>query len=370
MKQANSQTDPPKGTIKENLYTFMLDTASRLSGGRRPMGPDAEGVHIPKTSSPLYNESFYFNFFDQEKQAGGFMWIGKLPNQRTVNSVLLIYAPGGDNYALFSTEPYLEHTPALHCGPMSYEMIEPLKKWRILSSGNMLKIEDNQEAFDPKAFFSLPAGTDMVPVDLDITFTGIGPVHNSKDYCSRAIARQMTQNNFGLSDLAGVRKIAANHYEQVGDYEGFVRVNGERHEIRATGHRDHSWGIRDWTAPKAWTWLTAQFGGDSAFNLCRILIGNIDLYMGFTCRQGVLTPLMSAKLETEFAANGAAQKNIRFVLEDAKGFTMEVTGKAERLIRLAREEGGHKVAVHEALTRYEWEGKQAFGISEYLKKLS
>ena len=361
---------PLVADILEKADTLVLDAASRLSGGRRPMGPDVERAHPPRTRSPLYNESFYFNFFDQNLKSAGFIWIGKLPNQKTINSVLVIFAPGKDVLALFATEPYPRHTDVLRCGPMAYEPLEPLWKWRILSSGDMVKVKERGEGFGAEDFFAPPQGTQFVPVSLDFTFTGVAPVHNSKDYCAAALARQMREKNFGLKDFAGVRKIAANHYEQVGTCEGTLRIKDKEYTLHAMGHRDHSWGIRDWYAPKAWTWLTVQFGADAALNLCRMVVGDIDLFMGFILHGGKINPLSNASLETEFEPDGYTQKNIRFFAQDTSGFSVNVTGKAHRVIRLARGDASHRVVVNEAMTLYEWEGRQAWGISEYLKKLS
>jgi hypothetical protein len=51
---------------------------------------------------------------------------------------------------------------------------------------------------------------------------------------------------------------AANRLEQTGRVSGFLEVGARRIEWdRRMGHRDHSWGTRDWGAPHHWKWFVA-----------------------------------------------------------------------------------------------------------------
>lgn len=51
--------------------------------------------------------------------------------------------------------------------------------------------------------------------------------------------------------------MATNRYEQCGQVKGFVEVAGRRIEFDRIGHRDHSWGVRDWAFPHHWKWFIA-----------------------------------------------------------------------------------------------------------------
>jgi hypothetical protein len=42
---------------------------------------------------------------------------------------------------------------------------------------------------------------------------------------------------------------AENRLEQTGHVTGFIEIGARRIEWDRTGHRDHSWGVRDWAAP-------------------------------------------------------------------------------------------------------------------------
>ncbi len=265
---------------KEKFHALLFDAAARISGGRKPLPKRVEKSQPPITRSLLYNDSFYFNFFDVETDIGGFTWIGKLPNMELITSVQVVYGLGDDVLVKFGAEPYPAHNNNLDCGGVRYERIEPLKKWRITTSGAMMPVNDPGADCEPEGFFAAEGNGAFVDVSLDLEFNAIGPANNSKDYCSVFLARQMKEKNFGLKDFSGIRKIAANHYEQSGLCKGLLTIGGKEIKINATGHRDHSWGIRDWHRPKGWTWLSVQFGTDVALNLCRIMVDNIDLFMG------------------------------------------------------------------------------------------
>lgn len=59
---------------------------------------------------------------------------------------------------------------------------------------------------------------------------------------------------------------AENRLEQSGWVTGSITV-GERHvEINHMGHRDHSWGVRDWNAPQHWKWFVAYTPHRTAVN--------------------------------------------------------------------------------------------------------
>jgi hypothetical protein len=58
------------------------------------------------------------------------------------------------------------------------------------------------------------------------------------------------------------------HIEQAGTFEGEIELNGNKMDFGPTfGHRDHSWGIRDWSSIDGYWLFSGTFGEDRAFNL-------------------------------------------------------------------------------------------------------
>lgn len=60
---------------------------------------------------------------------------------------------------------------------------------------------------------------------------------------------------------------AANRLEQSGRVSGYLEVAGRRVDWdRRMGHRDHSWGTRDWGLPHHWKWVVAYTESGRAVN--------------------------------------------------------------------------------------------------------
>src|SRR3546814_10821374 len=55
---------------------------------------------------------------------------------------------------------------------------------------------------------------------------------------------------------------ADDRIEQSGRITGTLRIGDRVIDIRTMGHRDHSWGTRDWGALHFYRWLQSQAGED------------------------------------------------------------------------------------------------------------
>jgi len=206
-------------------------------------------------------------------------------------------------------------------------------------------------------------------VSLDILFRGWSPSHDFKGADPAFFADRFVAAGSRLRDLQAVSKVASEHYEQVGGWQGEIAVDGRRVEVGGSGHRDHSWGDRDWKVPAKWTWVTAQFGEAFGFNLSRVVIRSLDLFNGYVCRSGRNRPLRRAWLETEFEEDGLTQKRVLLRMEDTDGWEAEVEGRPRIVVPLILQDGDQRTLVNEALTAYRWKGRTGYGISEYLHQL-
>jgi len=214
-----------------------------------------------------------------------------------------------------------------------------------------------------------PVSVPRVPVDVDLEWKGVAPPFNFKDADPAALAEMIVSAGTHLSDLRMVSRVSSEHYEQTGTVTGSMTIDGEKHDISGSGHRDHSWGVRDWSAPRAWTWLTCQFGDEMAFNLSRVAIESVDVFNGFLCYGGTNHPVRRAELETDFEEDGLTQKAVRFRFEDVDGRAIEVAGDVLTVIPLDLRARGHNTIVNEGLARYRWEGREGYGIAEYLHQM-
>jgi hypothetical protein len=349
------------------LKVHALSTSYRLLKKTRgigvPLQPAAEYLHDPTTEHD-WNESFYFNFTDPKRQVGGWTRIGLLPNQDSDVGAMMLYAGGSRILAALETGRAAREGDELRFGGLSYRRLEPLKKWRLAFSGDMMDVDNARKLPELKPESLM---TQQVQVDLEVE--GMAPCFDFKDSDPRALAEMLVDARTRLSDLRKVSKVSSEHYEQAMRASGSVRIGNREMSISGSGHRDHSWGVRDWAAPRLWTWLTCQFGEDLAFNLSRVAIASVDIFNGFTTRDGMNYPVRRVALQTQFEEDGVTQHNLAFQLEDTGGQAVEVTGDVLCVIPLHLEAGNNHTLVNEALTEYRWGDRVGYGIAEYLHQL-
>src|SRR3546814_18539574 len=87
------------------------------------------------------------------------------------------------------------------------------------------------------------------------------------------------------------RSFAANHFEAAGEVKGEARIGGKRIAIDGLCYRDHSWGVRDWSAALlTHRWFTGTFGPALSFGLTTWPDADgIMSSLGFVVREGVGT---------------------------------------------------------------------------------
>lgn len=357
----------------ECLYR-LLAAARAWKGVRGPV-PDRSEFHHEHGPSWYWNESYYFNFSDRNYRIGGFTRIGMVPNQKSAVGILFLFLEDGSILMLHQSEPIESSRDDVGVGELRYERVRPLWEWRIRFAGNMLRLADPANlpsllgATSPGSGVRLCAEPSLVAVNLDLLFSGWSPCHDFKETNLRFFAERFVSRGSRLKDLRAVRKVASEHYEQVGDVVGTIVLDSRTLDIRGSGHRDHSWGERDWKAPKRWTWLTAQFGREFAFNLSRVVIRSLDIFNGYVSRQGKNYALRRAHLETEFKADGTTQRRVHIRLEDTSGWEADLEAEALTVVPLTLSEGDHQTRVNEAFASYRWEGREGLGIAEYLHQV-
>lgn len=354
-------------TVSERLKVASLSSLYSLYKNVKhagdPLPREAEFTH-GQGGDPNWNESWYFNFTDPSRGIGGYTRIGILPNQESDIGVLMLYA-GGRRLLVTQQSGRVKATESgLEIGDLSYERVEPLSRWRLKFKGEMGDLADSRMLTKVE-----PDEVERTEVEVDLSFDGLAPCFNFKNADPRALAEMLVDARTRLRDAREVSKVSSEHYEQAGLVKGSMEAAGEEWGFEGSGHRDHSWGVRDWSAPRLWTWLTGQFGSELAFNLSRVVIGSVDIFNGFLCRDGRNYPVRRARLETEFEEDGLTQKTVRFTFEDTTGTVVEVNGDVRVVIPLDLRARGHSTLINEALTEYTWEGRKGLGIAEYLHQM-
>lgn len=349
--------------VRAGLLAGLFRAYRKLSGAGGEPGPEAEELHVPSSDAD-YNESYYFNFTDPSRRIGGYTRIGILPNQESDIGVMMLFAGGGRLLAASESGRVAVEDGSFTIGNLAYERIETLRRWRVRYRGEMIDLPDSR----------LLPGVDgedaeRADVSVELSFEGLSSPFDFKNADPGAIGEMLAVSRTRLRDLKRISRVSSEHYEQAGLWTGELQLGEQQVRFEGSGHRDHSWGVRDWTAPRSWTWLTCQFKGEFSFNLCRVVIGSLDIFHGFVSRDGHNYPLRRASLETAFEEDGKTQREVRLYIEDTGGFSADVRGEVLSVIPLDLRERGYPTLVNEALALYRWKDVEGTGIAEYLHQL-
>lgn len=352
-----------KSAVKVGALTAALAAHKVLKRGGGTPDRRAEFLH-PGRSDLHWNESYYFNFIDPGTRIGGWTRMGILPNQESDIGALMLYAGGSRLLAAGRGGRAEVQGGRFVMEDLEYYCVEPLEKWRLRFSGHMADIEDSRRLYEVS-----PETLKATVVELELDFEGMSQCFDFKNTHPAALAEMIVGAGTRFSDLRQVANVSGAHYEQAMRVSGTIKIGDETVPFRGSGQRDHSWGVRDWSAPRLWTWLTCQFPSGLAFNLSRVAIASVDVFFGFVFRDGVSCPLRRVELETEFEGDGLTQKTLRFKITDTGGRTIEVRGEALTVAPLKLDARGHRTLINEALTEYCLEGETGYGISEYLHQV-
>jgi hypothetical protein len=295
---------------------------------------DTDVIH-PFGEGAEWNESFYFNLYDRERDICAFMRIGLKPNKSEKSMFCFLMLPDGRIAGMRAAEPLAD--PGLQVAGLAFEKVEAEKHWRMRYTGalaDMVKKEPLRVAFD-------------------LEFRSLNGIFDYRECVSgekEKIARQ----------------VASEHLEQFGRARGRLSVGDQVFEIDGLGERDHSWGVREWTAPKMWTWLTAEFSESCALNVTRLVMDGGTVEAGFIHIDGENRPIVGAEIETS-SGPGGAPCSLALRLTDRAGREYRVDAEIIRTAMLPFEGGpGLSAVMYETLARYRLNGLTGYGIAEYL----
>jgi hypothetical protein len=236
----------------------------------------------------LWNESYYFNFFDAREKIGGFLRIGLQERLRKSNVWCLLIRGGRKAYQRFLLDlpcPETRLADGLSAGGLSFRMLEPLERFQL--------------------------GFADADTELDLLWEALHPVV------------ELGGEGGGLPE-----NLASAHYEQSGLVTGRFAVKGERFDFQGNGSRDHSWGIRDWARLRGWIGVWPVFGEDFLFSCGRVFLPDGgERKVGFVFDGEQNLEIGDSELEAEFAGDGHTPTRVRLTLTDEKDRSAEVEGR-------------------------------------------
>lgn len=131
--------------------------------------------------------------------------------------------------------------------------------------------------------------------------------------------------------------VADDRFEQTCRVTGRIVVDGEEVPVDSHGHRDHSWGTRDWSAIQDWKWCSGwTTDGAASFNVMLMHGRGTTTTHGYVLREGTLTPVRRVRADVRYDED-FLQTDADLVVEDADGGRLTVT--AERFALFAFDAG-------------------------------
>ena len=198
-----------------------------------------------------------------------------------------------------------------------------------------------------------------VRVAIDLTFRPSTP---SIDFC----------RPLGEAARAALRPLGEHHLEQTGEWVGSVEIEGQRRPVQGFGHRDHSFGLRDWSALDHSHLFVARFGDDLAVHALILSVNGTSVEGGFLWRNGRAERVASVLYTAE--RQGNRTRTVEVEVRPAAGPVLRLRGAVEEAIRvpvalslrLGRHLCGQPYALllEENFVRYETENRIGYGMAE------
>jgi hypothetical protein len=304
--------------------------------------PEDDYTH-PLGPEENFNESVYFNFFDPQKQMGGFVRIGNRANEGYAEMTVIVYLPDGS--ALFNYKrPRITSNDGWNAGGLKVDVLVPGEKIRTTYEGSVVYLKDPREMREPgEAFKNNPHRR----LTLDIVHDGVGPIYGH-------VADENSKNDFARA-----------HYEQHMAISGTIQVDEEpAFAINGHGLRDHSWGPRYWQSTPSYRWITGNYGDDLG-----MVISVVGDHVGGVFHKGQeIIQIRDVKLDTEYEGDTNYHRALKARVTLANGEEHTVEGRVKGFIPLRNRRAGRFTHIGEGMTEYVLDGgaRVGYGLSEYL----
>lgn len=327
---------------------------------------ESDDLMHENTGESNFNESAYYNFFDRNARAGGFVRLGNRPNEGCAEMTVCLYLPDRTVGFMFK-RPEISHNKAHDAGGLKFEVFKPFEHHRVTYQGKVCVLKNPLEMAEPQAAFK---NNPHLPCELELDYYGTAPGWGGE-------MREKTASGWQSVKPSGdpSQQFAKGHLEQLGHAVGRLKLGGDASlnlKLDALGLRDHSWGPRYWQGPKYYRWLTMNFdeglGGMATITVNR---DGSEHPGGFIARKGHPTlSVTRVNVETEFTGEQKLHDRIRVTFHTDGGDRPEVvTGKVISMIPLRNRREGMITRIAEGMTEWRWGDKVGYGLSEYLDQL-
>lgn len=181
-------------------------------------------------------------------------------------------------------------------------------------------------------------------IQLDFTFEGSHPPYA-----------------YGGNALGCPSYCATNRIEQSGRAVGTLVIDGRTIAFDKTGHRDHSWGTRDWMAMQNYRWFQGQAGPDVAVHFWHLNALGRTRLLGYVFKDGLMAEVKSLDFDIAYD-NQFRQERLTATITDEAGRTTDLVADfyAHGVLIPAPE-----LTLNEAAARVTIDGKPGVGWLEH-----
>jgi len=306
-------------------------------------------------ADPLARESVYFNLQDPQAGVALVASQGVRPGGRG-EAVLTLLMP--DGRVLWALDIEAPRVTATGFGVGGLETLwAPI---RLRYTGRMASCEASAFPLGPLPLLMAPR---VHEVDLDLTLEPTTPALDLVQALDPDARRAFVP-------------LGRHHVEQSGVFRGPLRVDGRAHALEATGSRDHSWGLRDWSAADHWRLFTARLGDDFAFHALTASCRGRRAAGGFVWDGKRAWALQRVEHSAERRSDALSGFDLELRTRDGRRFrlrgdvvrrvTIPVQFERRPLSLLAR--GPFALRLHENFTRYRLGDLSGHGIAEFTER--
>ncbi|MGI8756394.1 MAG: DUF7065 domain-containing protein [Acidimicrobiales bacterium] len=236
-----------------------MSTSPTPPGATTAADPADERPHPPGTD-PYWNESWYFDVVDAERDLAAYVRLGLYPNQGVAWYWACVVGPDRPLVTVIDHEVPLPPKGSMEIrteGLWADQTVEtPLDHMTVGLEAFAVGVDDPAEVYGDLR-------GERVPLGLDLEWETDG-----ETYAYPGVTR----------------------YEVPCRVHGEVLVGQERIEIEGWGQRDHSWGVRDWWS-MGWSWTAGRLDDGTRYHGTAVDLDGEPIYAtGYL--QGPVGPLV------------------------------------------------------------------------------
>jgi hypothetical protein len=313
---------------------------------------------------PSWSESYYFYYFDPEREVGGYTRLGFRPHDGWRDAVHMLYLEGARIGFCYEREAHTREQREVAVGGSQLAMLEPFGAWRIDFDGATQDCPDGRVLVTPRK-------------------------ERAESWCTEGRARlALDYQGLGVPFYAA-RAGGGGHFEQFATAAGELQVGDRTWPFQGFGLRDKSWGPRPWTNQTGaddrneardspfgqgagWrvygSWLTAVFHPGLAFAVgVSPTPGGGMRAQGYLMKDGLNHQLEEIEVETDYAGTTLFQDRCRFSARFEDGTTLSASGEVlNNGPSKIPHRSGSATIVNAAMTRFTLDtGERGLGITEY-----